>query len=172
MRNTIKPYTTGFMKNILISWIGRTDLNAVQNSAEIGLGPIAQAVSAIPFDQVALLSDYPAQETKSFLAWLTSIKALPVSVIPVTLTSPINFSEIYQEAVAALKSVYEAHGQDIALTFHLSPGTPAIAAVWILLARAIHRASLPGIIFQGRWKKHTITRPKPHKCWDCRIIRR
>jgi len=76
------------------------------------------------FDHVALLSDYPAQETKSFLTWLTSIKPVPVSVMPVTLTSPTNFSEIYEASRSVLKSVSAEHEQDVALTFHLSPGTP------------------------------------------------
>jgi hypothetical protein len=78
----------------------------------------------MPFDHLVLLSNYPAQETKTFLTWLTSIKPVPVSVKPVTLTSPTNFSEIYQAAVTALTSISAEHGQDVALTFHLSPGTP------------------------------------------------
>jgi transcriptional regulator with PAS, ATPase and Fis domain len=96
----------------------------------------------LPFDHVALLSDYPAQETKTFLAWLTSIKPVPTSFTPVALSSPTDFSEIYQAAVAALTSVSAEHEQDVALTFHLSPGTPAMAAVWMLLAKTIYPATL------------------------------
>ena len=130
------------MTKILVSWIGRTDLNAAQCVQDIGHGPIAQAILALPFDHVVLLSDYPPEETKAFLAWLVSVKPLPASTVHVTLTSPTNFSEIYEAAVAALKSVYAAHGQDISLTFHLSPGTPAMAAVWMLLAKTVYPATL------------------------------
>ncbi len=130
------------MKNILISWIGRTDLNAVRNSAEIGLGPVAQAVTALPFDQIVLLSDYSPEETDSFTGWLSGIKQIPVSVVPVHLSSPTNFSEIYEAALSALKSIPATCGDNPKLTFHLSPGTPAMAAVWILLAKTIHPATL------------------------------
>lgn len=130
------------MTNILVSWIGRTDLNAAQGVQNIGHGPIVQAILALPFDHVVLLSDYPPEETKAFLVWLVSVKSLPASTVHVTLTSPTNFSEIYEAAVAALKSVYAEHGQDSALTFHLSPGTPAMAAVWMLLAKTIYPATL------------------------------
>jgi len=130
------------MIKILVSWIGRTDLNAAQNTNEIGLGPIAQAISAIHFDKIVLLSDYLPKEFKPYISWLSGIKQIPVSVIPVKLTSPTNFSEIYEAATSSLKSVYEDCGNSLNLTYHLSPGTPAMAAVWILLAKSTHPAIL------------------------------
>ena len=45
------------MKKILISWIGRTDLRAVTESESIGIGPLAQAVRNLTFDEVVLLDD-------------------------------------------------------------------------------------------------------------------
>jgi len=142
LASQVKSLYNRSMKNILVSWIGRTDLNAAQCVQDIGHGPIAQAILALPFDHTVLLSDYPPEEAKAFLTWLTSLKPLPASTVHVTLTSPTNFSEIYEAAVAALKSVYAAHGQDISLTFHLSPGTPAMAAVWMLLAKTVYPATL------------------------------
>jgi DNA-binding NtrC family response regulator len=58
---------------------------------------------------------------------------------PVKLSSPIDFGEIYQRAVEALETIdrHKAH-----LTYHLSPGTPAMASVWILLAKTTHPARL------------------------------
>ncbi len=130
------------MKKILIAWIGRTDLRAVSECDVVGLGPIAQAVTGISFDRLVLISNYPPDEVEAFIAWISSIKQVPVSVIPVTLTNPTNFSEIYEASVSAIKSVYAQPGQDVSLTFHLSPGTPAMAAVWILLAKTIYPATL------------------------------
>ena len=55
------------MKKILISWIGRTDLRAVAEGDSVGLGPIAQAIRAVSFDQVLLLNNFPEAEVKPYL---------------------------------------------------------------------------------------------------------
>ncbi|MFH0782294.1 MAG: sigma-54 dependent transcriptional regulator [Pseudomonadota bacterium] len=130
------------MKKVLVSWIGRTDLSAVQEIIEVGLGPIAQAVSTLQIDQILLLSDYPPLKTNSFADWLTGIKQIPITVVPVQLTSPTNYSEIYEAAVSALKLLQAEHGKNLDLSFHLSPGTPAMAAIWLLLAKTIYPATL------------------------------
>ncbi len=130
------------MEKILIAWIGRTDLRAAYQSDVVGLGPIAQVISVLSFDRLVLICNYPSEEVLAYTTWLASVKLLPVSAVHVTLTSPTNFSEIYEASVSVLKSVYEQHGQDVALTFHLSPGTPAMASVWILLAKTIYPATL------------------------------
>lgn len=41
-----------------------------------------------------------------------------------------------------ISSVKKNHGTDAVLYYHLSPGTPAMAAVWILLAKTIYPAEL------------------------------
>ena len=45
------------MKNILTSWIGLTDLKASNGIQDVGMGPIAQAVISIAYDEVCLISD-------------------------------------------------------------------------------------------------------------------
>lgn len=130
------------MKKILISWIGRTDLRAVEESATIGLGPIAQAIGSISFDQVALIGDYPKIEVDKYLSWLSGIKKVPTTLHQATLTSPTNFGEIYETAVKTIRECLDTFGNDVELTFHLSPGTPAMAAVWILLAKTQFSAQL------------------------------
>ena len=130
------------MKNVLISWIGRTDLRAVTESEAIGLGPLVQAVRGRSFDEVVLLCDYPLAEANSFIAWLRTHKELPVTLKPATLSSPTDFADIYEAAIDVIRETLSRHGQDTRLTFHLSPGTPAMAAVWILLAKTLFPANL------------------------------
>ncbi|MBC7962131.1 MAG: sigma-54-dependent Fis family transcriptional regulator [Steroidobacteraceae bacterium] len=130
------------MKKVLISWIGRTDLRAIEESATIGLGPIAQAIGNISFDQIALIGDYPKNEVDNYLRWLSGIKKVPTSIHQTTLTSPTNFGEIYETAVKTIRECLDKFGNDAKLTFHLSPGTPAMAAVWILLAKTQFSAQL------------------------------
>lgn len=130
------------MKKFLISWIGRTDLRAVKEGEIVGLGPIAQAVRAISFDQIVLLNNFPEAEAKPYIRWLQGIKNVPVSSRQVKLTSPTNFSEIYEAAAETVQTSIFDFGSDIDLTFHLSPGTPAMAAVWILIAAGSYPAEL------------------------------
>lgn len=130
------------MGKILVSWVGRTDLRAVEESKEIGLGPIAQAVSARSFDQIHLISDYPEDETSRFVAWLGNHTISTVSVHIIRLTSPTHYGEIHQAVVGVLELILQKAGSAPELTFHLSPGTPAMAAVWIILAKTRFPAEL------------------------------
>ncbi len=65
-----------------------------------------------------------------------------VTLEQIKLTSPVNFGEIYQAAIKVISELYESHGDKIELTYHLSPGTPAMAAVWILIAKTLYLARL------------------------------
>jgi transcriptional regulator with PAS, ATPase and Fis domain len=130
------------MKKFLFSWIGRTDLRAVTESETIGIGPIAQALTALDFDKVLLLNNYAPEETAKFIKWLKQIKSSDIQIHDVRLTSPTNFGEIFRETSKILKSTYSDAGQQFHPTFHLSPGTPAMAAVWILHAKSFFPAEL------------------------------
>lgn len=131
------------MTAILISWIGATDLRARNGTQPaLGLGPIAQAVIARNYDQIALISDFNQNDSTEFANWLQTHTETPISIEFVTLTSPTNFGEIYQAAVAVLSSLAQRFGKQARFTFHLSPGTPAMAAVWIIIAKTRFPAEL------------------------------
>jgi sigma54-dependent transcription regulator len=57
-----------------------------------------------------------------------------VDLFDIDLSSPINYAEIYAKVSEELKQA-RLPREDVELTFHLSPGTPAMAAIWILLAK-------------------------------------
>lgn len=130
------------MKKILFSWIGRTDLRAVNESKDIGIGPIAQAIESTEYDHIILLSDYSKIEASQFVDWLRLRKDLDISVRPMKLTSPTNFGEIYKSAVDTITAALKQYSDGVSLTYHLSPGTPAMAAIWILLAKTRFPARL------------------------------
>lgn len=131
------------MSDVLVSWIGHTDLKtAAAGAHEVGLGPVAQAVAAHSYEEVVLLSNYPEQEAFHFCSWLMGKTQTQISLHHVPLTGPTQFGEIYQAAVKVLMDVHQKHGQSVELTFHLSPGTPAMAAVWIILAKTRFPAEL------------------------------
>lgn len=130
------------MGRILLAWIGRTDLKAAAGEEE-GQGPIAQAVQAIQFDEVILLNNYPQDEAAGYLSWLQAQTHSKARMIEVPLTSPMHFGEIYLAATRACDAALAEFADEVAeLTFHLSPGTSAMAAVWMILAKSRYPARL------------------------------
>lgn len=128
-------------RKALISWIGNTDLKASRGELRTGLGPIAHAVTKREFDEIHLLSDHQATDSKSFVKWLKHESGIEATVWPVKLSGPTRFDEIYEAATEILRNL-ELDGPARHRTFHVSPGTPAMGAVWVLLAKTQFPAEL------------------------------
>ena len=107
----------------------------------MGVGPVAQALETITFDAAFLLADHDA-EAIGYLRWLKArVGRTEINVLRQQLTGPTEFGEIYTAAVGACEQALAA-SKGAALTFHLSPGTPAMAAVWIILAKTRFPAAM------------------------------
>lgn len=130
------------MKNVLICWIGFTDLRAQAEFETIGLGPIAQAAKSERFDEFVLISDLSKAETDSYIRWLQGFTRSKIIVKTEKLSGPTRFGEIYEAAVRVVTDTLQRHTEKVDLTFHLSPGTPAMAAVWIILSKTRFPAKL------------------------------
>jgi DNA-binding NtrC family response regulator len=131
------------MMNVLISWIGMTDLRAAKGDVQAGVGPLGQAIDCGRFDEFHLMSNYPVSEVNNYLKWLKDRTKCRVVSHPVKLSGPTNFEEIYAAVVATVTDVLKSKGPDrTRLTFHLSPGTPAMAAVFVILAKTRFNANL------------------------------
>ena len=130
------------MRSVLVSWIGKTDLRAPKESLAVGLGPIAQALDGWEFDHVLLVTDYPRSEVGPFVRWLTNRSTTPIEVVEEKISGPTDFGDIYQAAIRACVRALGDRGHETRLTFHLSPGSPPMAAVWILLAKTLYPADL------------------------------
>jgi transcriptional regulator of acetoin/glycerol metabolism len=130
------------MGTTLVSWLGRTDLRAVDESERVGLGPVAQALQTGRFCRLELICDYTTEETAPYLAWLKNQSEIPATPHYVTLEIPIDFGAIYQHARQIVSETIASQQKCHGLTFHLSPGTPAMAAVWIILAKTRFPAEL------------------------------
>lgn len=123
----------------LFTWIGQTDLNAAKSADEFG--PIAQAVGDRDFDHIVLFYNYSEEEVQHFFPWLAQLTSTQTSKFKADLTSPTNYGEIYSFVKAHIEE-FQSPNPNAKLTFHLSPGTPAMAAVWLLLAKTIFPATL------------------------------
>ena len=130
------------MNRLLISWIGKADLQAPEGEQRVGKGPIAHALSTRSYDAAVLISDYSKKVVAPFLNWLRPQTEATVTVHHEPLSSPTNFGQIYEAAGRVVTESLEHHGKDSELIFHLSPGTPAMAAVWIILAKTRFPAEL------------------------------
>jgi DNA-binding NtrC family response regulator len=159
----------GQMQRILFAWIGQTDLNAASGESSAGTGPIARAVAEREFERIVLLSNYRDAETDGYMAWLKARTGVYIKAIRRKLSCPTNFGEIYEAVVSGIEEVLnenrysevtspknptkssKKHSASLkvgvavdtpALAFHLSPGTPAMAAVWIIVAKTRFPAEL------------------------------
>jgi DNA-binding NtrC family response regulator len=129
------------MEKILLCWIGRTDLRAM-SEPDVGLGPIAQAVRTRGYNIVVLINNYPEAEANAYAKWLKNLTEVEIVLYHENLSGPTHFGEIYEAAVKVVDQTLKDHGDNASITFHLSPGTPAMAAVWIILAKTRFPAGL------------------------------
>lgn len=125
----------------LFAWLGNTDLRAAEGDTSIDGGPILSGVTASSYERIDILSDHGRPKTKKYIDWLSEHFKGVIKVHHTQLTSPTNFAEIYREADKAVAAAKKEAPQE-SLTFHLSPGTPAMAAVWVLLAKAKYSAEM------------------------------
>jgi DNA-binding NtrC family response regulator len=136
------------LKKVLVCWIGNTDLRVPAEERTIGLGPIGQAVAHTEYDEIALMSNYAHGIISEYEGWLKSRTKAKILIYPEKLSGPTQFGEIYEAAVRTVLDIQNRNAHSTELTFHLSPGTPAMAAVWIILAKTRFPATLIESSFQ------------------------
>jgi sigma54-dependent transcription regulator len=143
---------------VLVSWIGNTDLRVMAGSLaeslrkEIlarlkgggpleGSGPLKTLLDLEKFNEIHLLSDHPAAWVAAYIKWLGH----KVTLHSVALNDPIDHGKIFSVVdgvLAKLDPVWRKKHAE--LCFHLSPGTPQMAAIWILLGKSRY----PAIFYQ------------------------
>jgi len=152
---------------VLASWMGHTDLRAMaatqskpvreQVAAIVGdttppkggMGPVKTLLANEPFDRVLLLSNYPATINRRFAEWLGGNPDIRAA----GLTNVTDYGEIFKVADRELRTL-TSHltGKQFELSILLSPGTPAMAAVWVLLGKSKYPAMF-WQTFEGKaWK--------------------
>jgi len=130
----------------LYSWIGRTDISCYREKNELAPGPLAQAVLSGKFKRIHILSNWPVGEEGGYIPWLLSLlkrnkishEEIDITLRNVELSGPTDFASIYESVSSILKHSVK----DEIRSFHLSPGTPAMASIWILLSSGEFPATL------------------------------
>src|SRR5262249_46706187 len=142
-------------RRILVSWIGHTDLLAMADDlGEAGKellaaakvsgkygekpGPLKTAVSREQFGEGHLLSNYPAIVHKPFTTWLGRKPVIHTVDVP----DPTDYTKLFEVSNRVLAQVaQQPRGRsDEELCILLSPGTPAMAVVWVLLGASRYPA--------------------------------
>ncbi len=126
---------------MLFAWIGNTDLRASLENGGDGIGPIAQALACGDYAEAHLLNDHGAEKGGAYRRWLAGKTTAQLHLHRAKLDSPTNFRQIYRAAVDLLERE-KKQNKPVWRVFHLSPGTPAMAAIWLLLGKTIYPAEL------------------------------
>ena len=135
------------MQRVLIAWVGVTDIFGPENESKGDVGPVAQAVVSLELDRIVLLEYFsnPAHQFRfpTYVSWLRTRTSATIETINVELRGPTDFGGIYAAAREACRDIIASAAPDGAsLTFHLSSGSPPMAAVWMLLGKTIFPAEL------------------------------
>ncbi len=153
---------------VLLQWIGHSDLRAMAASLPAAprdeimkhvkgelpkkgdCGPIKTLLLTQSFDEVRLLSNYAATWNKKFVSWLGTT----AEVVSADLRKPTDYQAIFKIADAELAEIRRRKDWgNIELCIHLSPGTPAMAAIWLLLGKTRY----PAIFYETFGGKSWIT---------------
>ena len=118
------------MDQILIAWIGGADISHAEKQQH---GPISTTLQSGQYNHAYFLYNYEKTKTQPYLEWLKQQKTkIHADYIP--LTSPQDLGEIYLAADKLLTRITQAHPKS-QLHLQITPGTPAMQAVWILLGK-------------------------------------
>lgn len=123
-------------KEALICWVGQNDLNASVSEDAEELGPILSTAKARAHRQLHLVYNYDSNKVKAYRDWLLSKIEIDVHLHEQRLSSPTHYGEIYQAASRVLTTLIEEYGGN-ELSVLVSPGTPQMHAVWLLLCKTM-----------------------------------
>lgn len=141
-------------RRVLVSWIGYADFRALaatlppDRAAGVlsGInpptplagqdGPLKTLLVNERFDEVHLLTSHPGPRNRWYADWVGGNPVLH----RLTVANPTDYAEVFRLVDAELATVVALpRSADVELCVHLSPGTPTMAAVWLLLGKSKYR---------------------------------
>lgn len=141
---------------VLVSWIGHTDIRFLLNDCDEATrneisknvrqkleppangGPIKTILSHEKFDKLYLISNLPEKLNYEYVKCL----GFDADLTNVIVTDPSDYNEIFKIEDSFLNRVFsENSGNDSEVSILLSPGTPTMVAVWVLLGKTKYIAS-------------------------------
>lgn len=139
------------IRRVLVSWIGYADFRALaatlpsdQQADVLGglnpptplfgqAGPLKTLLDSEPFDEVHLLTSHTGQRNRLYVQWVGG----RVTLHAVEVRNPTDYAEVFPLVDSQLASIVRIpRDVDVELCVHLSPGTPTMTAVWLLLGKS------------------------------------
>jgi len=134
------------MPRILLSWIGRNDIDAAKRQDPKSPGPVASVLSEEAFDHAVLLNNYAKSDIRGLLPWLEKCGAPEAELRQADrIKNPTDYNAIHEAEVAAFEWVTEQYGDEARIAVHLSSGTPQMQAVWLILTAT----RFPAVLYQS-----------------------
>jgi DNA-binding NtrC family response regulator len=135
------------MRNILLAWIGKGDLEAGRGApGKVSRLPAAVSSKSFTFDEVVIVNDLKKKDSEEWLASTLKPKArAELRLCHQPLKSPVDYESIYRGALSAIRETLERHGPDTRLYFLLNSGTEAMGAVWLLVGKSRYPATLVAV---------------------------
>ena len=142
-------------RRILVQWIGNRDLSDFANDDASVKDQIEEALASHgsqlsederthrmrtlfeteSFDEIYLLTDYPEDIADIYGDYLRSLCKADVAVDPAAIKSAVDYESIYSVCEEALNRIYDSKDERDEVCIHLTPGTDAMHAVWVLLSK-------------------------------------
>ncbi|MCG8339188.1 MAG: sigma 54-interacting transcriptional regulator [Proteobacteria bacterium] len=102
-------------------------------------GPLLAALKKRDFTAVKLIYNYPARDVKPYLEWIRSYDINDFTAEDIKLKSPVDFQAVHGAADRHLSNVKRDY-PNAEIVIHLSPGTPTMTAIWVLLGKTKYAA--------------------------------
>lgn len=122
----------------LISWIGNHDLEGI--SKPTSQGPLKKCIEDLKPDKITLLYNFKKNEVEAYFNWLQSATDATINLIYIELDNPTDYEKIYLSVRQVLEKIKQ---EPRPLLYNITSGTPAMTAIWILLAKT----TFPGTIY-------------------------
>lgn len=124
-------------KKVLYTWLGMTDIKKSQAKEP---GPIVNALSFAEFDVLRIISDQNEQVNIDFKKNLPKSIQNATEMISVSLpVGPTNHQSIFEIVYNEIKNRFD---ENEILFYHVSSGTPAMHAIWLIISQAYFSGTL------------------------------
>lgn len=129
--------------SLLVCWVGGADLDAAEGRAKNkgSKGPVRSTLEHRDFQQAHLLFNYPEERVRNYAEWLGQHVETEIHLHKASIQTPVHFGDIYKAASGLLDQLLVEHDQED-LTIQISPGTPAMQAVWILMCKTTYAVAM------------------------------
>jgi transcriptional regulator with PAS, ATPase and Fis domain len=139
------------MKRVLISWLGRNDLESPGLKENINathardrlsdLGPVASTLLQEHFDEVRILSNYEPAYFGGFKDWISCLCAADIDIRHVPMEDPMDLEVILAASRRLVEEVAAAR-EDPEITYHISPGTSAMAISLVICESTVYNGRI------------------------------